>query len=156
MEKKVWKNIALSLIIINTAIITSIILEVNSAHAGSYYPKLDLIFVHHSDTNWMYQTLKHEYGHHHYYTQLNQTEREEWNNISAETNYYVSKYAMTNPREDYAETFEKVVRCEGYPQILRGHNNKKYEFFRKIKPKIDSSIAEEQLIIWQSKNQEVE
>lgn len=56
-----------------------------------------------------YERLKeisdHEIGHFFYYVKLNRTEREIWNITSNSSIDYVTQYAKTNVREDFAESF---------------------------------------------------
>jgi len=78
------------------------------------------------DAEEMKQTITHEVGHNVYYN-LDEGQREEWSEIydnSARTQF-VSAYARTNEREDFAESYRAYVYD---PERLKRRSLAKYKF----------------------------
>jgi len=78
------------------------------------------------DAEEMKQTITHEVGHDVYYN-LSGEQRGEWNEIyddSARTEF-VSAYARTNEREDFAESYKAYVHD---PERLKRRSLAKYKF----------------------------
>jgi hypothetical protein len=52
-------------------------------------------------------TVAHEVGHHVYWHHMTEEQREEWDGISraSQTSEYVTDYARSNPRDDFAESY---------------------------------------------------
>ncbi len=78
------------------------------------------------DAEEMKQTITHEVGHNVYYN-LSEEQRGEWSEIydnSARTQF-VSAYARTNEREDFAESYKAYVHD---PERLKRRSLAKYKF----------------------------
>lgn len=76
----------------------------------------------------MEHTLTHEVGHNVYWN-LPAEARSDWDNLSStsQADNYVSEYARTNTREDFAESYSHYVRD---PVVLRDASMPKYNFLR--------------------------
>ena len=66
------------------------------------------------ETDEVISVAFHEAGHHFWYTELNPTQREEYELIVNSSNKSVSEYAKKNIAEDFAETFQSFIfaRCQ--------------------------------------------
>ncbi len=102
-------------------------------NAGYYTPITREIFIFTEDGLYIKGVLLHEIGHHVYYSMLNQSQRNEWKKIYEEAwnlpqeeycfisgsnetckeyrfnERFISKYAETEPGEDFAESFENFM-----------------------------------------------
>ena len=81
------------------------------------------------DPDEMKRTITHEVGHNVYYN-LAEVHRDEWKGISSSSapDEFVSDYAQTNEREDFAESYMTYVHDPAY---LKAVSPAKYEFMRK-------------------------
>lgn len=82
------------------------------------------------DQNELKYTLTHEVGHNVYYN-LSPEQQQQWDQISlhSRSGEYVSDYAMTNVREDFAESYAHYVRS---PEVLTDASPAKFNFMRDI------------------------
>jgi hypothetical protein len=80
------------------------------------------------DAEEMKKTITHEVSHNVYYS-LDEGQREEWNEINTHSapDEFVSDYAQTNEREDFAESYMAYVHDAEY---LKAISLAKYEFMR--------------------------
>jgi hypothetical protein len=78
------------------------------------------------DAEEMRQTITHEIGHNVYYN-LDKGQREEWREIHDDSarRQFVSAYARTNEREDFAESYKAYVHD---PEHLKRRSLPKYKF----------------------------
>lgn len=63
----------------------------------------------------------HELGHHVWYTKLSKHEKQEWCELWNETRSFITNYASTNCKEDFAENFAYFI--VGSSDIDRGKEN---------------------------------
>lgn len=82
-----------------------------------------------NDGDKMKETISHEVGHNVYWNVLSDGERETWNKLSesSDNTEYVSDYAKTNEREDFAETYRAYMSD---PELLKEVSDQKYAFMR--------------------------
>ena len=80
------------------------------------------------DRGSMEHTLTHEVGHNIYYN-MGESNMSFWNQLSTHSGVdgYVSNYARTNVREDFAESYASYVRD---PELLQEVNSQKYTFMK--------------------------
>jgi len=80
------------------------------------------------DKEEMKRTITHEVGHSVYYS-LNEEQRNQWSEIYANSsaNGFVSDYAQTNEREDFAESYVTYVHDLEYLKVT---STAKYDFMR--------------------------
>ena len=78
------------------------------------------------DAEGMKQTITHEVGHNVYYN-LDEGQREEWREIYDDSarRQFVSAYARTNKREDFAESYKAYIHD---PERLKRRSLAKYKF----------------------------
>jgi len=78
------------------------------------------------DAEGLKQTITHEIGHNVYYN-LDEGQKEEWSEINTDSapDEFVSDYAQTNEREDFAESYMTYVHD---PEYLEATSPAKYEF----------------------------
>ncbi len=78
------------------------------------------------DAEGMKQTITHEIGHNVYYN-LDEGQREEWREVYDDSarRQFVSAYARTNEREDFAESYKAYVHD---PERLKRRSLAKYKF----------------------------
>ena len=78
------------------------------------------------DAEGMKQTITHEVGHNVYYN-LDEGQREEWREIYYDSarRQFVSAYARTNEREDFAESYKAYVHD---PERLKRRSLAKHKF----------------------------
>ena len=83
-----------------------------------------------NDRASMEYTLTHEVGHNVYYN-LAPDQQQQWEKISraSQPGVYVTNYAQTNSREDYAESYAHYVRD---PELLAETSQSKFDFMRDI------------------------
>lgn len=81
-----------------------------------------------NDRELMERTITHEVGHNVYYN-MPEEQQAEWDSLSSSSRYneYVSNYAMTNGREDFAESYSYYVHD---PERLLARAPAKYDFMR--------------------------
>jgi WXG100 family type VII secretion target len=82
-----------------------------------------------SDKGSMKGTIAHEVGHNVYYNVVPEKARNDWDALSngSTATQYVSDYAKTNVREDFAETYRTYMLD---PDALKAASKDKYEFMR--------------------------
>ena len=80
------------------------------------------------DAEDMKQTITHEVGHNVYHN-LDEGQREEWSELNAYSapDEFVSDYAQTNEREDFAESYMAYVHD---PEYLKAVSLAKYKFLQ--------------------------
>ena len=107
-------------------------------NSGYHNPYSREIFIFTDEVFYVRGTLLHEIGHDVYYYKLNQTQRDEWEKIHKEAwnlpqerycfiswsngtckdymynERFITKYAETNPREDFAESFLDFMNYKEY------------------------------------------
>jgi hypothetical protein len=78
----------------------------------------------------MEYTLTHEVGHNVYYN-LSPEQQQQWDTMSTSSkpDQYVSDYARTNEREDFAESYAHYVRA---PEDLAEASSNKFAFMKDI------------------------
>ena len=82
---------------------------------GKYFTDKQYIFIDGSkDRSYgtMLNTCQHEVGHYVWYETLNYAAQREYQAIFENATEHVSKYAKTNYKEDFAETFNRALVCE--------------------------------------------
>lgn len=81
-----------------------------------------------NDRDRLEQTITHEVGHNVYWN-MPEEQRTAWDRLSqaSQPTEYVSDYAQTNVREDFAESYAAYVRD---PELLQGRNAGKYSFMQ--------------------------
>lgn len=115
----------------------------NNSLGGSYKHQQKFYWVSTNATpDTVYYRGLHEYGHYVYWQLLDNTQREQWKNISNQSNYYITEYAKTSPSEDFSEMFSLGTYCtyEGAYQ----HNNEKDDYFYRV---VDPLLREEG-VLW--------
>lgn len=97
--------------------------EVNSTTyiTGMYMPAQGVLWADIDQTPAaLMSTVLHEYGHYVYWDVMSRQERAGWNLISNQSTEFVSDYARTDAKEDFAETFMAGITCtystEGLPE----------------------------------------
>ena len=89
---------------------------VDSNTTGTYNPRNDNIYIYIKGRKMdsVYQTFLHEWGHHIWYEEIDQDIRNEFCNLTFVEN--VSKYASTNCRENFAETYAYWYQDKEVPE----------------------------------------
>lgn len=101
-----------------------------SQNAAAYYvPSEQKIYLVYELCNQSFmKNLWHEYGHYVWHKVMTPSEQDAYNQLYQENGYFVSEYAMTNSREDFAETFA-YFKTEG--KIKNNLLVDKYQFVKK-------------------------
>jgi len=104
----------------------------DDSHWGYYIPGLDFVVMpgNEAGTEYMFNTCAHEIGHHIYYNEMTEEERELWRNISRNSTdfEYASEYARTAEHEDFAVSFETTIDCDYDSNFLRLIDKDKADF----------------------------
>lgn len=97
--------------------------------SGFYMPGLDA-FVVKGLYNHTLLIAAHETGHHIWYKRLSEEDRDRWVELHEASNEseFVSEYAKTNHKEDFAESYEKAIYCYYRSDILRDYSPAKADF----------------------------
>jgi len=82
-------------------------------NAGSYLQHVDLIFFFGKDysPDELHYVADHEIGHHIWFQELSEKERNEYINIYEDSNYYITEYSKTNVEENFAEEYAFYRAC---------------------------------------------
>lgn len=90
----------------------AILIQNYNGYSGAYFPGIDAYIVK-GNGGYVLEVATHETGHHIWYEYLNDSQREEWNQVylSSTQDEFVSAYARTNVREDFADTYEAAIYC---------------------------------------------
>ncbi len=96
------------------------VIDLNNKASGVYIPSIDM-FIAKGEYGNSLEIAQHETGHHVWYKVLNEEERQTWqfiyNNSAQEE--FVSEYAKTNYKEDFADSYKTTIHCFYDDKYLR-------------------------------------
>lgn len=98
-------------------------------HGGAYHRLFEFVVLN-PNSGGYYSACAHEYGHYVYYEKLSKEQRKEWRRISNLSEGYVSDYAMTNPSEDFAESYASTIQTTAFSEILNFYDERKANFMK--------------------------
>jgi len=83
-------------------------------HGGIYFPPTDMVMFYGKGytADELHYIADHEIGHHVWFRDLNDNQRERYINIYNDSNYYITEYSKTNAEENFAEEYAFYRACD--------------------------------------------
>jgi len=82
-------------------------------HGGIYFPPTDMVMFYGKgySADELHYIADHEIGHHVWFRDLNDNQRERYINIYNDSNYYITEYSKTTVEENFAEEYAFYMAC---------------------------------------------